>query len=146
MEQEAAVRGGRARYESLMEKVADFEMALGALNAKGFEFNRLQRELVSAEAEYLLYRQKHEEARISKAMNQQQMVDVTVVRQPMRPFDPVTPRKKLNMVLAVVAGSIGALGVAFGREFGDHTISSVEHLERRLGLRSLASIPEVDHL
>lgn len=146
LEQEAAVSGGQARYASLLEKVSDFETALSVLNEKGFEFERLKRELVSAEAEYLLYRQKHEEARISTAMNQQQMVDVSIVRQPMRPFNPVAPRKKLNMVLALVVGSIGSLGVAFGREFGDHTITSVEHLESRLGLRSLASIPEVDTL
>lgn len=146
LEQEAEVSAGRARYSSLQGKVADFQTALGVLNDKGFEFERLKREKDSAETEYLLYRQKHEEARISTAMNQQQMVDVTVVRKPMRPFEPVAPRKKLNMVLALVAGSIGALGVAFGREFGDHTITSVEHLEQRLGLRSLASIPEVDTL
>ena len=146
LQADAEARGARARTSSLHARVSEFRAELGALNEKGFEFERLQREATAATAEYLLYRQKHEEARISTAMNQQQMVDVSIVREPMRPLAPVAPRKGLNMVLALLAGSVGALGVAFGREFPDHSISSAENLERQLGLRSLASIPEVDQL
>ena len=54
------------------------------LNRRSLDLERLSREVGLAEEAYLLYKKKHEEARISAAMDAQRLVNVTVA-QPARP-------------------------------------------------------------
>ncbi len=139
---QAQLEGARGRHASLGARVTEFRQERDDLDQKGFELDRLQRDVEASEETYLLYVKKHEEARISSAMDQQKMVNVSVAREAVQPLEPVTPRKRLNMALALVLGTIGGLGVALGKEYFDHTISTGEDLERGLGIVHLASIPE----
>jgi capsular polysaccharide biosynthesis protein len=76
-------------------------------------------------------------------MDRQKMVNVSIAQEAQEPLKPVAPKKALNMALALILGSTGALGLAFTRHYFDHTFTTGEDLERRLGIRHLASIPAV---
>ena len=142
---QAELEGARAQHAALGVHVAEFRGDLNDLDQKGFEVERLEREIRVAEEAYLLYSQKQEEARISAAMDRQKMVNVSIAREAEVPLVPVAPRKRLNMTLALLLGAIGGVGVALGREAFDHSLSTPEDIERDLGLAHLASIPEGRH-
>ena len=141
---QADLAADRARLEALGQRVAGFQRSLDQLNQKSFEIVRLNREATAAEDAYLLYRQKHEEAQISVAMDQQKMVNVGVAREPRPPLTPSGPSKMSVLAVALILGSIGAIAVAFTLEFLDHSLMTGDDLERRVGIPHLASIPDVD--
>jgi capsular polysaccharide biosynthesis protein len=50
---------------------------------------------------------------------------------------------RITLLAALLFGVAGGLGLAFGVEYYlDHTFTTGEEMERRLGLVHLASIPE----
>ena len=105
-------------------------------------FRRKQRrEARAAEEAYMLYQKKHEEARISAAMDQQKIVNVSIAQPAQRPLKPVG-RKALNLLLGLLLGAIGGLGFAFVAEYLDHSFTTGRDLEARLGMPLLGAIPE----
>ncbi|MDD5634685.1 MAG: polysaccharide biosynthesis tyrosine autokinase, partial [Candidatus Omnitrophica bacterium] len=59
------------------------------------------------------------------------------------PVEPVMPKKRLNILLAVVVGFFGGLGLLFFAEYLDDTVKSVEDVERVVEWPFLGHIPEV---
>ncbi len=90
----------------------------------------------------MLYQKKHEEARISAAMDQQRIVNVSIAQPAQRPLRPVAPNKPLNLVLGLLLGTFGGLGLAFVTEYFDHSFTTGRGLEARLGIPLLGTIPE----
>ena len=141
----ADLRGARARYGSLGAQVASHRQRLDELSQKGLMTDALRREARAAEDAYMLYQKKHEEARISAAMDQT-IVNVSLAQPAERPLKPVAPRKALNMLLALVLGLTGGLGLAFVAEYFDHSFTTGYDLETRLGIPLLGAIPDQDTL
>jgi len=140
---ETEFEGARGRYLSLQTQVATLNRELEDLNAKAFEMERLRRDAQAAEESYVLYRKKHEEARISAAMDQQKLINVSVAQPAQKPLRPIPRNLRLSAVLALLVGIAGGLGLAFGTEYYlDHTLTTGEEMERRLGISHMASIPE----
>ena len=90
----------------------------------------------------MLYQKKHEEARISAAMDQQRIVNVSIAQPAQRPLRPVAPNKLLNLLLGLLLGVFGGLGLAFVTEYLDHSFTTGHDLEARLGIPLLGAIPE----
>ncbi len=139
---EAELQGLVARYTALQDEVADARNRITDLNGQSLPMARLDREAASAEESYLLYRRKFEETRISQAMEQQQAVNVSVARAPRRPVLPAGPSKAMVLLLAMVLGSAGALALAFGMEYLDHSFTTADDLEQQLDVAVLASVAE----
>jgi uncharacterized protein involved in exopolysaccharide biosynthesis len=138
----ADLQGARARHDSLQAQVAIHRRALEGLDQKGFITEGLRREARASEDAYMLYQKKHEEARISAAMDQQKIVNVSIAQPARRPLRPVSPRKALNLLLGLLLGTLGGLGLAFAAEYFDHSFTTGHDLEVRLGIPLLGAIPE----
>jgi succinoglycan biosynthesis transport protein ExoP len=139
---QADLRGARARHDSLQAQVASYRRALEQLDQKGFTTEGLRRETRAAEDAYMLYQKKHEEARISAAMDQQKIVNVSIAQPAQRPLRPVGPRKSLNLLLGLLLGALGGLGLAFTSEYFDHSLTTGRDLEARVGIPLLGSVPD----
>lgn len=140
---ESQLEGAKGRYLSLQDQVTAMSRELDQLNAKAFEIERLRRDTQAAEESYSLYRKKHEEARISAAMDQEKIINVTVAQKAQRPLRPMPRGLRMTVLAALLFGITGGLGLAFGVEYYvDHTFTTGEEMERRLGLPHLASVPE----
>ena len=61
-----------------------------------------------------------------------------------KPTKPVKPKQQLNVLLAISIGLFGGLGLAFLREYFDHTINTPEELERLTGLQVFGSVREIN--
>ncbi len=140
---QAELAGTRARYYALRVQVEAFQAELDNLNEKSFDLTRLIREATAAEQAYLLYRQKRDEVHVSQAMDQQNMVNVSIAREPRRPLTPVGFSKLGLLASALVLVSIGSVAVGFARDFFDHSFTTGEQLEQRLDIPHLASIPRL---
>ena len=138
----ADLRGAQARHDSLQAQVAIHRRALEELDQKGFATEGLRREAKASEEAYMLYQKKHEEARISAAMDQQKIVNVSIAQPAQRPLKPVGPRKALNLLLGLLLGALGGLGLAFVSEYFDHSLTTGRDLEARVGIPLLGAIPE----
>lgn len=138
----ADLQGAKARYGSLQAQVASQRTALESLDQKGFTTEGLRREARAAEDAYMLYQKKHEEARISAAMDQQKIVNVSIAQPAQRPLRPVGPRKALNLLLGLLLGAFGGLGLAFVSEYFDHSLTTGRDLEARVGIPLLGAIPD----
>jgi uncharacterized protein involved in exopolysaccharide biosynthesis len=142
----ADLKGARARHGSLQNQVASYRRQLDELSQKGLTTDGLRREAKAAEEAYMLYQKKHEEARISAAMDRQRIVNVSIAQPAQRPLKPVAPRKALNLMLALLVGSMGGLSLAFVTEYFDHSFTTGRELEARLGIPLLGTIPEQQNL
>lgn len=138
----ADLKGVRARYDSLQNQMASYRRQLEDLSQKGLTTDSLRREAKAAEDAFMLYQKKHEEARISAAMDQQRIVNVSIAQPAQRPLRPVAPRKTLNLLLGLLLGGFGGLGLAFVAEHFDHSFTTGREIEARLGIPLLGTIPE----
>jgi len=140
---EAALEGTHARVSSLRTQVVEYRKVLDTLNDKAFDLESLHRDSQVAEEDYLLYRKKHEEARISAAMDQEKFINVTVAQPAQMPLKAEPRGLALKLFLSIFLGLLGGVGLAFGLDtFLDRSFTTAENLERRLGIPHIASIPE----
>lgn len=141
--QSRLVQSAREEIRMVRKKLAERESRLNELNQNEMEFNRLQREVEVNRQNHRLYLTKVEESRISKAMDEGKIANVSVIEPARPPLKPVGLGKKLIMVLAIILGGIGGLGLAFFSEYLDDSLERAEDVENLLQLPVLASIPEL---
>jgi len=76
-------------------------------------------------------------------MDQQNVVNVSIAREPRRPLTPVGFSKVGLLASALVLVSIGSVGVGFARDLLDRSFTTGEELEHKLEIPHLASVPKL---
>lgn len=112
---------------------------LAVLNSTRAQFERQEKDVELLTADYELYSQKVEESRISDELAKQSISNVRVASAPSLPIDPVSPRKLLNMILALVGGLVFAVALAFFFDYLDHGLKTPEDVEFYCKVPVLAS-------
>ncbi|ELC8364554.1 YveK family protein [Clostridium perfringens] len=72
--------------------------------------------------------------------------NVQVIQKPQLPEYPVSPNKKLNILIAFVLGLMVGIGVVLLLEYLDNTFKSREDLEKTLELPIIGTIPDYDNV
>ncbi|HAT4215487.1 YveK family protein [Clostridium perfringens] len=72
--------------------------------------------------------------------------NVQVIQKPQLPEHPVSPNKKLNILIAFVLGLMVGVGVVLLLEYLDNTFKSREELEKTLELPIIGTIPDYDNV
>jgi len=67
--------------------------------------------------------------------------NISIIDKAKVPKDPVSPKKKLNLILALLMGLFGGVGLCFFFEYLDNTVKGPEDVEKLVGLPSLGVIP-----
>ena len=139
--------GARVQLKALNEKKAalikqvdSYSSAAADKKRKGFEYDRLLREVNVKKANLDLYKQKAEEARISDAMDEQKFSNAYILE---RASPPLRKAGKSFMLLVMVTliGSAGAaIAAAFGVEYFNSTLRNESDIEDHIGLPVLATI------
>jgi uncharacterized protein involved in exopolysaccharide biosynthesis len=130
----------RAKEASLSKDMAKYEKELARINSTEMRLTELERNLNVNEDNYKLYVKKMEEARVSNAMDKEQMVNISIAEPALPPVKPAKPKILLNIILSIVLGAVSGLGVAFFSEYLAHTFNNPEDVERHLGLPVLSSM------
>jgi uncharacterized protein involved in exopolysaccharide biosynthesis len=130
----------KAREAALTKTIAAYQARIEDLDQKGIAQQALVRNVKEVEAEYLLYQQKREEARINEALDQRQMVNVAIAQPPTFPTLPARS-PILYPLLAITLGMLMAVGMVFAFEYTDRSFRTPRELETGLGIPVLATIP-----
>jgi uncharacterized protein involved in exopolysaccharide biosynthesis len=129
----------QARAEALTRNVQMYRAAASDLDGKEVVDQSLQRDVKAAEANYLLYLHKQEEARISEALDRSQIVNVAVAEPAMVPMQPVRPRS-LVVALGFLLALLVSGGSVIAAEYLDPSLGTSDELKEFLDVPLLASV------
>ena len=132
-----------SRQAELTRIVAEYRAQAQQLQKAEVEQQDLAREAKLAETNYLLYRQKGEEARIDDALDNQRILNVAVAEAPTVPFVPSNTRASIILLLGVFLAGFTSFGLAFVAEYTSSTVRTPDEVERYVGIPVLASIPKL---
>ena len=131
-----------AQGAALEEQVGTYRSDLLALDKKDLEQQDLIRNAKSEEANYLLYVNKREEARISDALDQKHIVNASIVEAATVPALPIGLGPALTLFMGLIVASFAGLGAAFTKQYVSSTFSNPDEVELLLGVPLLASFPK----
>ncbi|MFQ5902520.1 MAG: GumC family protein [Candidatus Binatia bacterium] len=142
---EALLSSLASRKETLRRQIRDAQPALGALREKKIEINRMARVVDLLKDAFILYGKKFEEAKIAAGLGKEQLANVALIEKAYaKPGTDLMKRIGMLLVAAFVGLALG-MAIAFGFEFFNDSFRTQEDLEHYLGLRVLASIPDLRH-
>ncbi|MFP7755196.1 GumC family protein [Thermodesulfobacteriota bacterium B35] len=107
----------RAGNEALEHRLQELRQKLEKLDQAEIALKDLQREVETSERNYRTFRDKLDNTRIEDAMDQQKMVNVVVVEQPLVPMKPARPVKRLNLFIGLILGLTCGVAYAFVAEY-----------------------------
>jgi len=135
-----------ARENSLKSALSQQKEELLALNQKAIEYGVLRREAEGAREMYEMLIKRFKEASITEDMK---TGNIRVIDEAEVPESPIRPRKKLNILLAVILSLFIGIGLAFFFEYLDNTVKIPEDIREHikipyLGLTPLFSTDDTD--
>jgi uncharacterized protein involved in exopolysaccharide biosynthesis len=135
----AALKAKRINQES---QIATYQKELKTLDSSEMELKELERRAAIDEANYQLYLNKFEEAKISESMDKQMIANVGVIEPAVPIMKPVKPKKRLNVMIGGFLGLCTGIGIAFLIEFINPVFRTREDVEQFLGLPVIATLPK----
>lgn len=72
--------------------------------------------------------------------------NVRVIEEVELPENPVSPNKKMNIVIAFLLGLMVSVGLVFLLEYLDNTYKNKDQLEKELGIPVLGAIPDIESI
>jgi polysaccharide biosynthesis protein PslE len=143
LKQEPVLAALRAKGDRVRSQLAAEQESLKKLNEGELRVARLQRETFIEEANYKRYVDSLEQVSIDGAMAADGKSNINIVQPATFDRKPIKPRPMMNLALAFVVASLGAVGLSFIAEAGNRTIRTPAELEQRLELPVLAAIPRL---
>ncbi|MBW1872153.1 MAG: GumC family protein, partial [Deltaproteobacteria bacterium] len=125
---------------SLRKEISKIKAEAHDINKKELDYKRLKRvsDNYTALYQHVLKRQKEATLASHQETNNVYKLDSAI-----EPHFPVSPRVRLNILLAVVIGLLGGVGLAFFLEYLDNTIKNQEDVERYLQIPFLGIVPSI---
>jgi uncharacterized protein involved in exopolysaccharide biosynthesis len=138
---QADLSGLKARAAAAAAMAAKYHEEAQRLGQSEIEQDNLLRAAKTQEANYLLYVQKREEARISDALDQRGILNVSLAEQPIVPALPRRSPLTVALLTLLLAGTF-SLSTAFVLDFMDPTFRTPDELAGYLGTPVLAALPK----
>jgi polysaccharide biosynthesis protein PslE len=117
LSQTATVAGLKAKSDALRTDVTTAEKEMQSLNNQEPHFEQLTRELDLAQTSYRSYYQKHEQARIDRALSNDNISNLNILQAPSGSGIPTWPQPVLTLALALVTGLVASGLVAMIAEY-----------------------------
>lgn len=136
-----AYRQALDRERQLSARVDTLKNGLLDLRRRSIQYNILQRDISTSQAQYdgLLQRYKDISVAGAASTNNVSIVDPAAV-----PSAPSSPRPLINLLLGMLAGGAIGAGLALALDQIDEKITDPIEMERALGIPSLGVVPKFD--
>lgn len=127
----------RSRENTLRQALEEQKREAMDLNQKAIEYSVLRREADSNQQLYDSLLKRMKEATLTTELKAS---NIRVIDPAEIPEIPIKPKKKLNLLLAVITGLMLGVGLAFFFEYLDNTVKTPEEVERYLGTPFLGPV------
>lgn len=128
---------------SLDAQLREKRARLAILDQHTAEFGELERARSLAEANFMSYKKKGEEMRVSDLLSTQKITGVRVVSEAKPPVEPAAPRRGLILALAAFIGLFLGFGYSAICEYFNRTFRNERDVELMLGTRVLMTLPKL---
>ena len=129
-----------ARENSLKAALAKQKKESLELNQKAIEYGTLRREVESVRQMYELLIKRFKETSLTEDMR---TGNIRIIDRAEVPRHPVKPKKRLNILLAIIVGLVTGIGLAFFFEYLDNTVRIPEDVRSHLNIPYLGHIPAI---
>jgi len=115
------IAGLDAKIREIKLPVAKIENTLKRLNSGEDQLEKVNREQKLAEEVYESSAKRLEMARVSNELDKNRQVNVVILSPPIKPLEPVSPRRLLMLGLSLPAGMMLAVGLVLFMHYGQGT-------------------------
>lgn len=143
-----AVDAAESDYESALKRERSLKNLLdeqrsnvAQMNSNAILYNSLKIEVENKRKLLNSLVEKQNQAMVSSRLGGLEASNINIVDEARVPQDPVSPKKKLNLFLALLFGLFGGVGLSFVMEYFDNSIKDPEDVERHAGLPTVGLIP-----
>ena len=137
---EAERSGLQAKLSATQATVDQYEAQARDLEQKGLREQDLARDMKNDEDNYLLYLRKKQEALMTDALNNTQMVNVSIAEKPVVPTTPFNSPALIAVIGTLVAATL-TMGVVFAQEYLDPSFRTPSEVASNLSIPLLAAVP-----
>jgi uncharacterized protein involved in exopolysaccharide biosynthesis len=137
---EADLQSQAAKAAALKGQLKQLDKEIASLDMSESTVQNLKREVALNEKNYKTYADRHEDARISDAMNRLKLSNISVIQAAVAPINPIKPNKKMNVLLGMILGIASGLVSAYLAENLTQTFSDPESVEKYLELPVLLTV------
>jgi capsular exopolysaccharide synthesis family protein len=141
------VQSVRIEYQAALAQEQSLTSALNqqknealSMNRKAINYGVLERDVESSKQLYESLLQRAKETGVSTELRTS---NIRIVDAAERPHRPASPRRGLNLLMGLAAGSLLGVGLAFFFEYLDNRIKTPDEIKLHLGLPSLGMLPAV---
>jgi len=111
------------------------------LNSNSIPYNSLKIEIENRKSLLESLIKRESETGVAARLQGLRTSNVRIVDRARPPLRPSSPRKKLNMLLALMMGLFGGVGLAFLFEYLDNSVKNHEDVEKTAGVATLGIVP-----
>lgn len=111
-QRDVELAGLKTQLAKISEPISKLQEQIGRVTSGGDQLEDAERELRLAEAEYVAFARRREEARIAEELDAKRMANVSLVSEPELPLEPVYPRKLFIMGILLPVGLLLGLGLS----------------------------------
>lgn len=131
----------QARKDSVLKQMQKNQAKLSTLESTSLKHAELEREVKELRDNYQLFAKKRDESLIAAALDKQKISNVSIAENPSVPSLPVSPNRKLNLLLGLFLAAFLSLGTGVGAEFLRDTVNTPRELENISRYPVLATVP-----
>jgi uncharacterized protein involved in exopolysaccharide biosynthesis len=129
-----------ARVAAITEQLARYRATVTKLEHVLPEWNRLQNNVQTQKEAYLNYLRKEEEARISSALDESQIVNIAIAERASVPTEPESGQLKRRVIFGTMVSLLLSVGLALLRDWMDPSVKTAAQAERIAGLPVLGEL------
>jgi uncharacterized protein involved in exopolysaccharide biosynthesis len=137
---EADLNSQNAKAAALKGQLRQLDREIASLDMSESTIQNMKRQVSINEKNYKTYADRHEDARISDAMNKMKLSNISIIQAAEVPVSPIKPKKKMNILLGVLLGIASGLACAYLSENIAQTFTDPESVEKYLELPVLLTV------
>ena len=138
---ESEYRAALKRENSLKRLLDQQKASVAKMNSSAILYNSLKIDVENKRRLLNSLVEKQNETLVSEKLGGLKSGNLSIIDRGEIPKNPVTPKKRLNLILALLMGIFGGVGLCFVFEYLDNTVKGPEDVEKLAGLPSLGVIP-----
>ena len=138
---ETEYRTALSKESSLRQLLEQQKADVAQMNSDSILYNSLNIEVENMRKLLGSLEERLKDTLVSERLGEIQTSNISIIDKAEIPLGPISPKKKLNLILAFIIGLAGGVGLCFVLEYLDNTVKGPEDSERLARLPSLGVVP-----